>query len=340
MEILVFVPFLLIVVLANVVDWHLSARQRSAELQADRRSVAKFSVYATLALVNLALLGVAALALLNQIALTFMPDLVESQPQALDVNWIALAIACLLTALAAFLPLIPALRRAVSRWLPIDPESMVHMTALAFAIYQIGLSLGQIALIGDLENLVEAGLTLDIWDLLLTGLPLLLFALLGVGFLIRRGLPGTMARLGLRLPTWRHLLLAAGMTVLLLAFDAGVNFAWQAVDPAGYEKLASVNEYLFGGLMTVGGAVALGLSAGISEELLFRGAIQPRLGLILASALFAIGHLQYGLTIATLEILVIGLVLGVIRNRTSTTICILIHAAYNATGVLLGLLQP
>ncbi len=43
---------------------------------------------------------------------------------------------------------------------------------------------------------------------------------------------------------------------------------------------------------------------------------------------------------ATLEIFVIGLVLGLMRNRTNTTVCILIHASYNAVGVLLGLLQP
>jgi membrane protease YdiL (CAAX protease family) len=92
--------------------------------------------------------------------------------------------------------------------------------------------------------------------------------------------------------------------------------------------------------MTVSGAVILGLSAGISEELLFRGAVQPRLGILLASILFTIGHLQYGLTVATLEILVIGLILGLMRKWTHTTICILIHASYNTVGVLLGLLRP
>jgi membrane protease YdiL (CAAX protease family) len=98
-----------------------------------------------------------------------------------------------------------------------------------------------------------------------------------------------------------------------------------------------VTENLFGNLASVGGAIALGLSAGISEELLFRGAVQPRLGLLLATVLFAVGHLQYGLSVATLEIFVIGLVLGVMRARTSTTIAIVIHASYNALGVLLGL---
>jgi membrane protease YdiL (CAAX protease family) len=44
------------------------------------------------------------------------------------------------------------------------------------------------------------------------------------------------------------------------------------------------------------------------------------------------------LSLATLEILIIGLVLGLIRNRTSTTVAILVHAGYNTLGVLLEML--
>jgi membrane protease YdiL (CAAX protease family) len=160
---------------------------------------------------------------------------------------------------------------------------------------------------------------------------------LGVGFLIRRGMRGTLERLGLRRPTWRQLGGAAGVTVLLLVFDLGVSLIWQEVDPAAYDLLERVTENLFGRLMTMGGALVLGLSAGISEELLFRGAVQPRLGLVLTSVLFAIGHLQYGLTVVTLEILLIGLVLGWLRKRTNTTVCIVVHASYNALGMILGM---
>jgi membrane protease YdiL (CAAX protease family) len=171
----------------------------------------------------------------------------------------------------------------------------------------------------------------------LSAVPLLLFALAGVGLFIRRGGRNTLERLGLFRPTWKHWLVAAGVTILLLAFDFGARLLWYEVDPAGHDLVAQVTENLFGNLASVGGAVVLGLSAGISEELLFRGAVQPRLGLLLATILFSVGHLQYGLTVATLEIFVIGLVLGVMRTRTSTTIAIVVHASYNALGVLLGL---
>jgi hypothetical protein len=167
--------------------------------------------------------------------------------------------------------------------------------------------------------------------------PLLLFALAGVGLFIRRDKWGVLERLGLQLPTWRQLAGVVAAVALLLAFGAAVNFAWQQIDPAGYALVDRVTNHLFGNLLSVGGALVLGLSAGISEELLFRGAVQPRLGLWAATILFAVGHLQYGLTVAMLEVFVIGLVLGLVRIRTNTTNCILVHAGYNAFVVLLGL---
>ena len=323
LSLLIFLPFVALVVVANL---------------GEQRPWARYTTYALLVLTDLALLGVAALALLTELVMRLAPEAMPAQ--GLSPSWPAAAAVCTVTALLAALPLVPAVRRWIARILPIDPESIVHMTVLAFAVYEVGLSLGQMALIGDLANLAQTGMSLSIWDVLLSGLPLLLFAVLGVGLFMRRSGVQVLERLGLRVPNWRQLLLAVGLVGVLLAFDFGVNSAWERLDPAGYDSLKQVTDQLFGGLMTVGGAIVLGLSAGISEEMLFRGAVQPRLGLLLAAGLFAIGHLQYGLTVATLEVFVIGLVLGLVRNRTNTTTAILIHAGYNMAGVLLGLLKP
>ncbi|MGD8793925.1 MAG: CPBP family intramembrane metalloprotease [Anaerolineae bacterium] len=338
LDLLVYLPFLIIVVLANVAERHRLRPFRPADpgLQRTLDLVLRYLPAAQLALLNLALLAIAGLAALAGVAIQAAPEV--TPPGGLQPNWLALAAGVALTALAAFAPLLPGLRRWLARWLPIDPDSVVHLTALAFAIYQVGLSLAQMALIGDLENLTTTDLGLTVWSVLLSGLPLLLFALLGIGLWVRRDGRGVLERLGLQRLTWRHLLLAAGAVVVLLAFDYAVTLFWQGVDPMGYDVLDRVTQNLFGGLISVGGALVLGLSAGISEELLFRGAVQPRLGLVLTSVLFAVGHLQYSLSLATLEILIIGLVLGLIRNRTSTTVAILVHAGYNTLGVLLEML--
>ena len=341
MEILLLtLPLLVPIIWANFSERHRLSPYVTGNPQRDRLTdrLLRYGPYVLLGGVNLAILAFVGLALLSQAVTMLMP---ENMPaQTLAANWWGVAVAALLTGFLAFLPFIPGIRRWLARWLPIDPDSVVHTTALVFVIYQIGLSLGQMALIGDLENLIAAELALDIWDILLTGLPLVLVGLAGVGLLIRRDGRRTLGRLGLLRLTWRQLLFAIVVTGLLLAFDWGVNQVWERIDPAGYDLIERVTDNIFGNMMTISGAIVLGLSAGISEELLFRGALQPRLGLLLATFLFTIGHLQYGLTIATLEVFVIGLVLGLIRNRTHTTVTILIHAGYNSVAVLLGLLQP
>jgi hypothetical protein len=333
----IFLPLLMPVVLANLSERHRLApyRARGSLVNAILDLGLRYLPFTVLTAINVMLLAVAGLALLSQAIEVFLPQQVA--PQAMAVNWLGVAAACAFTSALAFLPLIPAVRRWLARWLPIDPNSVVHTTALAMAVYQLGLSLGLMAVIGDLENLTNPDLALSEWDVLLGAVPLVLIALAGVGLFVRRGSLGTLERLGLQLPTWKQLAGALVVLVLLLLFGGGVNFVWQKIDPAGYELVDRVTNELFGDLLSVGGALTLGLSAGISEELLFRGAVQPRLGLVLATLLFTVGHLQYGLTIATFEVFVIGLVLGLVRRRANTTVSILIHAAYNASIVFLGL---
>ena len=337
-QLLIFLPFLVPVVVANFSERHrlrpyVARNPRTQELL---DLGLRYLPQVLLIAINLGLLGLAALSLLSALAQVLMPEMAD--PEVMTVNWLGSAAGYMMTSALAFLPLVPAVRRWVARWLPIDPDSFVHGTALTFVIYQIGLSLAQTALIGNLETLTDVEMRLTIWDVILSGIPLTLLALAGVGLFIRRDGRSALERLGVRRPTWKQLIAAAGITALMIGFDTAVSLTWQEVDPTGYELLQRVSENIFGGLVTVGGALALGLSAGISEELLFRGAVQPRLGLVLAAVLFAIGHLQYGLTYATLEILLIGLVLGLVRKWTSTTLCIVIHATYNTVGTLLGML--
>jgi membrane protease YdiL (CAAX protease family) len=63
--------------------------------------------------------------------------------------------------------------------------------------------------------------------------------------------------------------------------------------------------------------------------------MQPRFSLPLTALLFALVHNNYGLSFATVVVLVLGLVLGVERIRYNTTTAIITHATYNS---LLGVL--
>ena len=74
--------------------------------------------------------------------------------------------------------------------------------------------------------------------------------------------------------------------------------------------------------------LVLGVSAGVGEEVLVRGALQPRVGILWASLMFAAGHVQYT-WFGMLTIAMIGITLGLIRKHANTTTAIVVHALYD-----------
>ena len=101
-----------------------------------------------------------------------------------------------------------------------------------------------------------------------------------------------------------------------------------------------LTEQLLGALFTTPfGILTIGLSAGLGEETLFRGALQPRFGLLLTSIFFALVHSQYGITLSTVVVLLLGLVLGWQRLRYNTSTAMITHAVYNMTLGLIAYLS-
>jgi membrane protease YdiL (CAAX protease family) len=173
---------------------------------------------------------------------------------------------------------------------------------------------------------------LDNGQLLASLAGLTLLALGGVGFLVRRGLRATVERLGLRIPRPSHYLVVVGGVVGLFLLNVGVEAVQRTFFPAMWQHDQRMNQMLAGGL-SLGGGLLLGVSAGVGEELAMRGALQPRLGLVFTAVVFAGLHVHYSwIGIAT--ILLLGVVLGVIRERTSTTVAILVHTLYDILAVV------
>ncbi len=327
MTLFVFIPFLAIIVLANF---------------GNRYPVARTLTVLALILVNglFGLFGLAALVIAIVNRLGAARGTAEPPGFFPELNLLAVSIVLLLTGLVAFLPLIPLVRRVLARVMPIDPESMVHATALVFAIYLTGSSLLNLWLIPMLKDLPPDTFNVSVADLWLQALAFVLAALLGVGLFIRRNMRDVLDRLSLGPVSRTQISQFALATAGLLAFSWLISVVWNRLDPAGYKEVGRISEILFGRFATPLGAFTLGLSAGIGEELLFRGALQPRFGLLATSFLFMIAHTQYTVSPALLEIFIVGLVLGIIRNRANTTMAILIHAAYNILTVVLAPLFP
>jgi len=212
-----------------------------------------------------------------------------------------------------------------------NPRSAVHTVALVFCVYLLGTQFLTFLLGGGLEGVAEGfsdGLTT--WVLVLNGQPLLVIPVLGVGWGVRRDLRQVMDRLGLGPLTIQGVGVALGMTVALLILVSVVGSTWQLLTPPEtFEEQTQASEALADSVTTIWLALVLAASAAISEEIAFRGALQPVFGFWATALIFALTHMQYALTPATLIILGVALAFGWIRMRYNTTVAIVTHFFYN-----------
>ena len=212
-----------------------------------------------------------------------------------------------------------------------DPRSTVHTVAVTFCIYLLGTQFLAFLLGGGLEGVAEGfseGLTA--WDLVLNGLPLLIIPALGVGWGIRRDFWQTLDRLGLGPLSVQGVGVAIGMTIALLILVSIVGTTWQFLTPPEtFEEQTQASDALAESVNTIWLALVLAGSAAISEEIAFRGALQPVFGFWATALIFALTHMQYAFTPATLIILGVALAFGWIRLRFNTTVAIATHFLYN-----------
>ncbi len=87
------------------------------------------------------------------------------------------------------------------------------------------------------------------------------------------------------------------------------------------------------------GAVVIGVTAGLGEEVAVRGVLQPRLGLVLSNLFFTALHaLQYNFD-GLLSVFLAGLVLGWVRRHTNTAVSAVVHGFYDFLLIMLTVLS-
>ncbi|BCX04576.1 MAG: hypothetical protein KatS3mg053_2514 [Candidatus Roseilinea sp.] len=333
-------PFLLAIFLANVAE-----KERSVRVL----------VYLYLAMLNglIAVVGLFSLAGAELLASeAFLNALLQQYPslevsQLRGVRFDLAGLILMLAALLAMIALLPPVRRLAARVLPMQADSAVHTTALSLTATTLGVNLFQMVALAPLlfavtateqgvQQIQQMGGVSYLDVLVFPLLTLVIAALLGVGLYTRRDQPDTLARLGFAPLTLQQLGIAAGFTIALLGMAIVTERAWQSLDPESLKKVGGLSKALMGNFTGLTGALAIGVAAAIGEETFFRGAYQPRMGIVLTSLLFTSFHTQYGITPATLLVLVMSVILGILRQRTSLTVCILVHFLYNFTTVLIA----
>jgi membrane protease YdiL (CAAX protease family) len=214
--------------------------------------------------------------------------------------------------------------------LGLDPARSVHV------VVAVTLALGALTallLFAALKDEPPATIPFYAADSIIAVVSDVALALAGVGLLLTRDLRAALARLDLRPIGLRH----AGWAVAAAAGFHLVVGAMEWTESIVLPQLHALEErfdYEFIGVPPLVGAALVSVAAGIGEEVLFRGALQPRVGIVISASLFAMLHVQYQVP-GIAMILVVGLALGLLKQWSSTTFTILVHVVYDLGAFLL-----
>jgi membrane protease YdiL (CAAX protease family) len=230
--------------------------------------------------------------------------------------------------------LVPPLTDALAKFLFRSPDTR-HTTRLGARLVAIGFLLtvpGWLMLKGMAAGSDLDPLALGTSSFIGSLIGFTMLSLGAVGFLIGRDLKETAARLGLRRFAGRDVLAVVLGVFAILALNVAMEWFAQRFAPEAFARDQAMNELIAGRLTRVE-TLLLGVSAGVGEELAMRGALQPRFGLIGTSLLFAVLHVQYS-PLGILTIAALGMLLGLIRKRTSTSTAIAVHVLYDIVAAL------
>jgi membrane protease YdiL (CAAX protease family) len=236
--------------------------------------------------------------------------------------------------LGLMLPLFPPVRRLLARVGDFDPNDPVHMLGTGVFLGAIGFLGGQLISAPAPDEVSS----FDVGPIVAQGVFFVALAFVAVGYHVDRTWQQAARRLGLVRPT----LVGVGLALVAVFLGFVTSGLASALTRATNEKYAEeINRSLE--VMTTSSpsyiaAPLIGLSAGVGEELLFRGALQPRYGIILTSVLFALLHSQYGFSFITLGTFLLGCIFGILAKRYGTTHSIIAHALYNTIAVIISAL--
>lgn len=220
------------------------------------------------------------------------------------------------------------------------PASMLHMTALILCLYFLTNVILHFVLGGGLSGLAATYQPEDSASLLVQMVLFIVFAVLGVGLGVRRSPGKVLSRLGLRAPNLGELTIGAGMAVALFMLGYFVVSFWASVTPSNLiDQQTQVSRLIADSIDTLSMAFLVTGTAAVGEEIIFRGALQPVFGLWPTAIFFALAHIQYTLTPATLIIVFVALGLGWLRREYNTTTAIVAHFLYDFVPLALGVIM-
>ncbi|HNB24132.1 MAG TPA: CPBP family intramembrane metalloprotease [Candidatus Melainabacteria bacterium] len=232
------------------------------------------------------------------------------------------------------------------------PNSIPHMVALFIYISTFATLMGAVdpdTLFGiDGSKLPSLPLPIPVpIDTLFSynGLGLVLLSFCGIGIFVKRDFKAAIERLGWKKPTGKQVAIGLGLIVFSFFYD----YLWSLyTHNTGQDMATKLAVYNSGTFSVVGGAekslilaLATAIFAGVGEETLIRGALQPVFGIFPAAVLHGILHAQFThAPIFMIQVALWSCVMGLIRKYTNTTTTIIGHAGFNFLTTFLFSFNP
>ena len=226
-------------------------------------------------------------------------------------------------------------------------ESIPHMNALWIYVTCLAFLLTHMEIAGFQmpSIMVPIPVTMDqLFSYNFLGLVML--AICGTGIFISRSPLEVLKRLGLVKPKWQHVVIGFVGIFITFAYDYFWSTYTHAQEGLGYaDKLTHYNEGTFTSGSAPGPALfvasATGLCAGLGEEILIRGALQPCLGIIPAAFMHGVLHGQFShAPLLILQVFGWSAIMSVIRRYTNTTTTIITHVGFNFLSTFLIAFNP
>lgn len=186
----------------------------------------------------------------------------------------------------------------------------------------------------------EFGLNDLVVNLAFNALVLLILPIVALSIARPGDSEGVVRRLGLQVrpATIVHAAIGAGVTLVALV---ALGLALTGLSDAGiYEAEESELVPQLQALLTWPVVISISVLAGVTEEVFFRGLLQPRIGLVASSVFFGLIHVGYGTALQVVAPFLLGLLFGYLFQRTkSLWTAIVAHVTFDFVELAALLLQ-
>jgi len=249
-----------------------------------------------------------------------------------------------------FLPLIRRKLKALeyfSQYKIFVPSSVPHLIALFIYINTAAYLLICIDPEGFKLPYMPLPIPLILGQLLsYNGIGLIILSFCGIGIYISRSYKDALTRLALVKPS--KVQIGIGIALIIASFTYDALWAVYTHKLGGQDLATKLSFYNSGTFAVAGGfvpsvilALATALCAGIGEETLIRGALQPAFGILPAAILHGMLHGQFAhAPIFILQVAIWSTFMGLVKRYTNTTTTIIGHAGFNFVTTFLFSFNP